>query len=333
MNMKHRFSRALLALLLTLATLLSACVAPPSGTPDVTPEQTTAVTTVGTAEETTAPDLSDDTTDPLTGDTTAVTDPAGFDLSSVPAFSGSPYAIVNNNLPFFTSGEITTTAYEHYGALDALGRCTVTMACLGKELMPTKDRGSISSIKPTGWHSVTYACVNGDSLYNRCHLIGWQLSGEDANRENLVTGTRYMNESGMLPFENMLADYIKETGNHVMYRVTPIFTGNDLVCRGVLMEAYSVEDDGEGISFNVFCYNVQPGVIIDYLTGESQAESDETAPEVPAGATYIINKKSKKFHRLDSKYYGALTSNMEYTTLSREELIAMGYSPCGTCKP
>ncbi|MBE6634285.1 MAG: hypothetical protein E7620_08110 [Ruminococcaceae bacterium] len=254
---------------------------------------------------------------------------------SIPTYSGSPYTPINNNLPTFTEEEITTVAFERYHSRDSLGRCTLAEACLGQELLPTGDRGSISSVKPTGWHSVTYPGLNSDSLYNRCHLIAWSLSGENANWENLVTGTRYMNESGMLPFENMILDYIRETGNHVMYRVTPIFDGNDLLCRGVLMEAYSVEDRGEGISFHVFCHNVQPGILLDYATGDSRMDDAATGelPQVPEGATYIINKKSKKYHRLDSKYYGNLTSNMEYTTLSKAELEALGYESCGTCKP
>ena len=207
------------------------------------------------------------------------------------------------------------------------------MACIGKDLMPTGSRGSISHIKPTGWQSVSYSIVNGDSLYNRCHLIGWQLTGEDANRENLITGTTFMNNKGMLPFENQVAAYIKETGNHVMYRVTPIFEGNNLLCTGVLMEAYSVEDEGDGICFNVFCYNSQPGIILDYATGDSRLEDESQVPEVPEGATYIINTSSKKIHRLDSKYYGALTANMEYTTKTLEQLLKEGYTTCGTCKP
>ncbi len=256
-----------------------------------------------------------------------------FDLSLVPAFSGEPYYVVNNNNPFFTDEEITTDSYEYYAPRDELDRCTVTMACLGKDLMPTGERGSISHVKPTGWHSVSYPSINADSLYNRCHLIGWQLTGEDANRENLVTGTSFMNNKGMLPFENQIADYIKETNNHVMYRVTPIFEGNNLVCTGVLMEAYSVEDEGDGICFNVFCYNNQPGVIINYATGESRLEDESNVDEVPAGATYIINTSSKKIHRLDSKYQGALTANMEYTTKTMGQLLKEGYTTCGTCKP
>jgi len=193
------------------------------------------------------------------------------DLDSIPAFSGQPYVVINENVPFFTEEDMAAKSYESYAELDALGRCGVAVSCIGKELMPTEDRGSIGQIKPSGWQTVRYDFVDGKYLYNRCHLIGFQLTGENANRSNLITGTRYMNTEGMLPFENMVADYIKETGNHVMYRVTPIFEGEELVARGILMEAKSVEDGGDGILFCVYVYNSQPGVTIDYLTGKSQA--------------------------------------------------------------
>lgn len=194
-------------------------------------------------------------------------------LDSIPEFDGeTPYVIINDNIPFFTEDEIVSKSYESYGDLDGLGRCTVCIACVGIDIMPTDDRGSISSVTPTGWVNVEYDFISGKYLYNRCHLIGYQLTGENANRENLITGTRFMNTKGMLPFENMIADYVKETNNHVMLRVTPIFDGDNLVASGVLMEAWSVEDDGDGICFNVYIYNNQPGVIIDYATGESRAE-------------------------------------------------------------
>ena len=195
-----------------------------------------------------------------------------FSLSLVPEYSGEPYAVINNNTPFFKEGELTKTSFEYYSPLDSLKRCGTATASLGTDLMPTEEREGIGQIKPSGWHTVKYDCVDGKYLYNRCHLIGFQLAGENDNEKNLITGTRYMNVKGMLPFENMTADYIKETGNHVMYRVTPVFSGNDLVARGALLEAFSVEDNGDGICFNVFCYNVQPGVEIDYKTGESALE-------------------------------------------------------------
>lgn len=192
--------------------------------------------------------------------------------AKLPEYSDSPYVIVNNNEPFFTENDMTADSFEYYGELDELGRCTVAYASIGKDLMSTEKRGSIGSVKPTGWHTVKYDIVDGKYLYNRCHLIGYQLTAENANKNNLITGTRYLNVDGMLLFENMVADYIKETNNHVLYRVTPIFTGDNLLADGVLMEAESVEDNGEGISYNVFCYNVQPGVKIDYVTGDSSLE-------------------------------------------------------------
>ncbi len=191
------------------------------------------------------------------------------DIGGIPEYSDSPYVEINDNEPEFAENEITTVSYESYSYLDELERVGIAMACIGTDLMPTEERGSISSVYPTGWEQANYDIVDAGWLYNRSHLIGWQLTGEDANEYNLMTGTRYMNTEGMLPFENMLADYIQETGNHVMYRVTPIFDGDNLLASGVQMEAYSVEDNGEGISFNVYCYNVQPGVSIDYTTGLS----------------------------------------------------------------
>lgn len=191
----------------------------------------------------------------------------------VPEYAGEIYTEINENVPFFTQKEMTTKSFESYSNLDWLGRCGSAYANVGKELMPTEERGPIGMVKPSGWHTVKYPEVIEDLyLYNRCHLIGYQLTGENANEKNLITGTRYMNVEGMLPFENMVAEYVKETDNHVLYRVTPRFTENNLVADGVLMEAYSVEDAGEGVSFCVFVHNVQPGVEIDYRTGESWLE-------------------------------------------------------------
>ena len=195
----------------------------------------------------------------------------------IPAFSGSPSVVLNGNKPTFAEEELTTTSYENYGDLDNLGRCTVAEACIGKDLMPTQERESIREIRPTGWNQNKYpGVVDSDPpyLYNRCHLIGYQLTGENANEKNLITGTRYMNVEGMLPYENMVADYIRTTGNHVMYRVTPVFSGYNLLCDGVIIEAYSVEDNGFGICFNVFCYNVQPGIEIDYRDGSNWLDSE-----------------------------------------------------------
>ena len=205
--------------------------------------------------------------------------PDYVDLDSIPEYSGNAYVQLNGGTPFFTEADYTTTAYENYSELDSLGRCGVVMACLGKETMPAEGekRGDIDNVTPSGWVQTKYSSdiISTGWLYNRCHLIGWQLSAENDNERNLITGTRYFNagnaeEQGMLLFENMVADYIKETGNHVIYRVTPVFEGNNLVASGILMEAYSVEDNGEGVCFNVYFYNVQPGVEIDYATGESK---------------------------------------------------------------
>lgn len=216
------------------------------------------------------------------------TQPVTF--SQIPAYSGSPYIAINDNEPTFTNEEKSTNSFETYSPLDELGRCGVAYANVGMDLMPTEKRGNISSVKPTGWHSVKYDHVDGKNLYNRCHLIGYQLTAENANDRNLITGTRYLNVEGMLPFENMIADYIKETGNHVLYRVEPIFEGDNLVASGVRMEAYSVEDEGEGISFNVFAYNVQPGVVINYATGESKLGNPE---ENTKDISVVGNKQDK----------------------------------------
>ena len=200
--------------------------------------------------------------------------PEPVSLEDIPAYGGAPYVELEGNEPGFTKEEMTLEVFEEYSELDALGRCGVAYANICPELMPTEEREAIGNVKPTGWQSVQYDNVDGRSLYNRCHLIGFQLAGENANEKNLITGTRYLNVTGMLPFENDVADYVRRTDNHVLYRVTPVFVGTELVARGVQMEAYSVEDAGDGVCFNVFAYNVQPGVVIDYATGESWLEED-----------------------------------------------------------
>lgn len=205
-------------------------------------------------------------------------------LENIPEFSGEPYVALNGNEPEFSPEDFAEESYETYSELDGLGRCGAAMANIGQDLMPTEERGSISQVKPSGWHSVQYDWVDGKNLYNRCHLIGYQLTAENANEKNLITGTRFLNVEGMLPFENMVADYIKETGNHVLYRVTPVFEGDNLVAGGVQMEGWSVEDDGEGICFNVYAYNNQPGVTIDYATGESWAEKENAAARAADGS-------------------------------------------------
>lgn len=260
-------------------------------------------------------------------------------LEEVPAYSGSPYVELDGNLPGFSLEERTTDSFETYSTLDALGRCGPAYACIGQDLMPTEDRESISSVRPTGWVQAEYDFVEGGSLYNRCHLIGFQLTGENANEENLITGTRYMNVEGMLPFENMVADYIKETGNHVLYRAIPIFEGENLVASGVVMEALSVEDEGEGVCFHVYVYNVQPGVEIDYATGESWETGDSASSALESQAEeqetdYVLNTSSKKFHRPDCPSVDSMSEkNRQEYHGTREELIAQGYEPCGSCNP
>lgn len=281
---------------------------------------------------------------------------ASFQLSDVPAYSGSPYVAVNGNVPYFTKDDLTDVSFESYSDLDSLGRCGVAYASVCTDTMPTEKRGSIGEVKPTGWHTAKYDCVDGKYLYNRCHLIGYQLTAENANEKNLITGTRYLNVQGMLPFENMTADYVKETGNHVLYRVTPIFEGNNLVASGVLMEAESVEDEGDGVLYCVYVYNVQPGVTIDYATGESSLSTDgstgSTGNKAAASngasssgktdaktsgtesGTYILNTKTKKFHRPDCSSAGKIKAeNREEYKGSRETLIAEGYEACKSCNP
>ncbi len=271
------------------------------------------------------------TTPPTSSDTADT--PSAVTLDAIPTYDGTPYVVLNDNVPAFSSDDLRQNSYEDYQPLDELGRCTAAIASIGKDLMPTEERGSIGQVKPTGWQTAKYDHVDGKYLYNRCHLIGFQLTGENANKENLITGTRYLNVEAMLPFENMVADYIKETGNHVLYRVTPIFEGDELVARGVQMEAMSIEDDGEGILFNIYCYNVQPGVEIDYATGESR-EAELDASESGEKTTYILNINNDKFHypscqsAIDTKE----SNKQEYYGI-RDVLIAQGYEPCGRCKP
>lgn len=267
---------------------------------------------------------------------TAVAD----DMASL-VYQGEPYVVINDNNPDFTEADMTTVSFESYGELDVLGRCTTAFANIGKDLMPAEKRGSIGEVKPTGWQTAKYDNVDGKYLYNRCHLIGYQLTGENANAKNLITGTRYLNVDGMLPFENMVADYIKETNNHVLYRVTPVFSGDNLVASGVQMEAESVEDNGDGILFNVYCFNAQPGIAIDYATGNSHqdnsivadASKSTTAAEANV-QTYVLNTNTKKFHKESCNSAKSMdASNKKIYTGSRQEIIDMGYEACGVCKP
>ncbi len=261
-----------------------------------------------------------------------------YSLENLPEYAGEPYVEINDNIPLLAIDESSYTSYEKYASLDSLGRCGVCIASIGPDIMPTEDRGSIGSVKPTGWQTVKYDFVDGRYLYNRCHLIGFQLTGENANEKNLITGTRSMNVDGMLPFENMVADYVKETGNHVLYRVTPIYEGENLLASGVLMEAISVEDEGAGISFCVYCYNAEPGVAINYENGDSC--EDVTAPLFPQEPVssqeqdYVLNKSSKKFHIPTCSGVQSMSEkNKEEYHGTSQELIDKGYEPCGSCNP
>ena len=254
---------------------------------------------------------------------------------AVPEFSGEPYVEVSGNVPTFTDADLSSLA-EAYAPLDSLGRCGTAMAIVSLDTMPTEERGSIGMVKPSGWHTVRYDDLISDRyLYNRCHLIGYQLTAENANERNLITGTRYMNVEGMLPFENQIADYVERTGNRVLYRVTPIFVGDELVARGVQMEAQSVEDGGAGVSFNVFCHNVQPGIQIDYQTGQSRRSQDAESSSIQPSAdqvTYVLNINSGKFHLPDCPSVSKMAErNRRDVTSTCEEMVADGYSPCANC--
>lgn len=267
---------------------------------------------------------------------------------SVPEYSGKPYAEINGNVPMFKSYEIIDATFEYYSSLDDLGRCNVCFASVSEDIMPTEPRGDISSVKPTGWINKSYDFVDGKYIYNRCHLIGFQLTGENANEKNLITGTRYINVDAMLPFENLVDDYIEKTGNSVMYRVTPVFDNENLVADGVLMEAYSVEDAGEGISFCVYCYNVQPGITIDYKTGENYASLSEQYNQIYSGEFGIDIEKdfSSSFDLSDNitndgtvyktptgkrYHYDAQCGGKNSFEVTLNEAISSGLTPCSKC--
>lgn len=357
-----------LLLSIALATGCSASTAgneAPPGEP--TPELASTGTPDGPQEPQSAPaeDTNQQETEAV-GENRPVTDDGVLSYRDVPAFEGNPYVYVNDGEPTFTDEQrAAEPGHEHYGELDELGRCTAAFAVAGPETQPTEKRGSIGEIRPSGWQMAKYDFVEGKYLFNRCHLLGYQLTGENANPQNLITGTRYLNIQGMLPFENAVADYVDATGNHVLMAVTPIFEGSELVARGVHMMAESVEDGGEGVAFNVFCYNVQPGVVIDYGTGESMLEEDatplpdvsgaESAPDTASegagageasekGATgsaedkgvaeYVLNTNSKKFHIPSCSSVDQMSpKNREDVENTRENLIAKGYDPCKRCNP
>ena len=259
-------------------------------------------------------------------------------LAAVPEFRGTASVELNGNTPAFTESEIARAekgSFEEYAPLDELGRCETATACIGIDLMPTEARGDIWQIKPTGWITSEYDFIEGEKLYNRSHLIGFMLAGENANERNLITGTRYMNATGMLPFEEQVARFVETTGKHVLYRVNPIFVGDEMVARGVNMEARSIEDDGAGVSFNVFCYNVQPGVDIDYATGDNR-KSDVVIDASAADdiESYTVNVNTGKFHHPNCRSVRTIAEdNREDVTCRRSELIDRGLEPCGNCKP
>lgn len=364
--MNKRLTATLFSILLTLS-LLAGCAGGPvasTGRPEAPTQSDTITTEVGQHDGLSsnnedagqaAPDATEESQEPADDQSSTVAT-GSFSLSDVPAYSGTAYVAVNGNVPYFTSVDMTTTSFEQYSSLDALGRCGVAYACVGQDIMPTEDRGEIGQVKPTGWHTVKYDCVDGKYLYNRCHLLGYQLTGENANEKNLITGTRYLNIDGMLPFENMVADYVQETDNHVLYRVTPIFEGSNLLASGVLMEGYSVEDSGEDICFCVYAYNIQPGVTINYATGDSALADggastgtenpimpvtppQQTEDPMPSGgdatqADYVLNTNTKKFHLPScSSADDIKDSNRQEYHGSREDLIAQGYDPCKRCNP
>ena len=321
MKQRTRFL-SILSLLLALTLLLAGC-------------------DLGTGGDSTTPGAT------TTNATTTAPSPSGLD--GIPPYAGSPYVRIGDGEPDFTAAELAaaTSSFETYAELDPLGRCGVAYASVGIDLMPTEERGSIGMIKPSGWHTVKYDIVNGKYLYNRCHLIGFQLTAENANEKNLITGTRYLNVEGMLPFEDEIADYVKATENHVLYRVTPIFCGENLVADGVLLEAMSVEDGGAGVCFSVYVYNVQPGIVINYLTGESHLASEPPVTSAPSVTstpseeelaepllTYIVNSNTMKFHKEDCRHASSISdANRDVYVQRRSYLIRMGFDPCGTCKP
>ena len=364
--MKHRLFSAIFTIIL----LMTACA--PSGalfdvssdeqaftetsqteTKQVITEENTTTTTHETSlTENTTLSESTSVTEVTTTESAQVN--VSFTLDDIPPLDDSPYYVVNDNIPFFTPDEIIISLYEFYPNLDELGRCGACIACISLDMMPTAEREGIGMIKPSGWQISKYDFVEGKYLYNRCHLIGYQLTGENANLSNLITGTRYMNTQGMLPFENKTAEYIRSTGNHVMYRVTPVFEGNNLVATGVLMEGLSVEDSGQGLCFNVFCYNSQPGVGIDYATGDnwldtdsdivldtyveedSQIADDRSIPgaEDDVSQTYILNKNTKKIHYpWCSSVEDMAEHNKQEFTGNIDEVIEQGYSLCKRCNP
>ena len=349
----------------TIATLPTETTAPATTTTPAAPDDTTKApsTTPGQKSDDASPATVESTTvppetstrepspeeiyDPITNPHPKCPELTWLNSLEIPAWDGQhPYAVLNNNYPLFDTKSLKPESYEIYYELDELGRCTLADAVVGQDTQPTEKRGDIGSVKPTGWHSDRYNFVNGGALYNRCHLLAYYLTAENANERNLVTGTSYMNRDGMNDFENLVGDYVKETGNHVRYRVTPKWTGNNLICDGLLVEGYSIEDEGDSICFCIYAYNVQPGVYIDYLTGDNHAENEEATSAVTTEeptyvtteddvfGTYILNVKKLKFHRPDCEGVKDISDkNKKEYTGSRNALILDGYVPCGACNP
>ena len=353
-----KIKNLLLCCLISIMVLVCGCDGNSSGVNSNTTQTTTAVSstskTVIESQTTTTKNISDSeqtTTGQMKQSGKQLTESAK--LSNVPEYAGNDFEVINNNAPLFSDDYLSSQSYEFYGELDNLGRCTVGIANIGKDIMPTEKRGSIGMIKPSGWHLDKYDFVDGRYLYNRCHLVGYQLSGENANEKNLITGTRYMNIGKMLDIENQVANYVKSSNNHVLYRVTPIFVGNELVARGVLMEAKSCEDNGKSICLCVFCFNVQPNVIIDYTTGDNKLNSTVTTESVavtttnqkPAVTTktdaaqgnnttvyVILNTNTKKYHEPSCSSVSKIkAANKQEYRGSLDALTAQGYTPCKIC--
>lgn len=285
--------------------------------------------------------------------TNAANYPSGFDYNSIPAYNVSPIVAVNNNKPFFTDSDMLEAGTTSLSNLDSLGRCGAAEIAVSPSTLPTTERGEIGSVKPSGWHTVKYDGIDGNYLYNRCHLLAFELSGLNAEPKNLITGTRYMNINGMLSYENTVTNYVKSTSNPVLYRATPVFVGNELVARGVLLEAKDIPTNGGALEFCVFCYNVQPGITIDYSTGDSSgpeftgsdnsatnstnsnAVNNATAVTQPASssASYIGNANTHKFHYSSCKSVSQMSDKNKVYLNSRDEAINAGYQPCKNCNP
>lgn len=334
--MTNKVTYRLLALIFAIVILLSAVScnytavpdrpAHTSGTVQTLDEHLSDKNTEGETDKATEGQTSENPSD-IVYEVPALTLPA----FTPPKYNNSEYCNINDGVPYFTENQVVTDAYEYYSELDNLGRCGTAVACLGKELMPTDQRGSISSVSPSGWCTSTDKDGNSIRIYERSHLLGWQLTGENANKKNLITGTYDLN-GVMQTFEDMITAYIKETNNHVMYRVTPIFEGDNLLSSGVLMEAYSVEDNGEGICFNIYIFNTQPDYDIDYKTGAFKLSENSILNQV----TYVINKRNSKYHKPTCNGVSDMSeANKILYFGTKEELLAEypNAKPCGTCKP